>query len=75
MSGAVNKANSRQNTKHASWFKRYREEGRREVNKALKLMRHVRRFKRDQTAKEALKNLPEMAVRTAERKLQARRTA
>lgn len=75
MSGAVNKANSRQNTRHAPQYKRYRAEGRREINKALKLMRHLRKYPDDDTAKDALKHLPEISRTTADRWLQKYRAA
>ena len=52
--------------RHKKWCERYKFLGRREINKALKLMRHLRKHE-DRQAGKALINLPESAKREAER--------
>jgi len=52
--------------RNKEWCQRYKTSGRREVNKALKLMRHLRNHE-DRQAGKALITLPELAKKEAQR--------
>jgi hypothetical protein len=65
--GAMNKANGRQNSKRKSRYAPYQLLGRKEINKALKLMRHLRKLPNDKVACDAFTELPELTRDKAEK--------
>jgi len=53
----INKANQRQHTRHAARYLAYRNSERREVNKAIRIIKHLHRHPESQDAQKALANL------------------
>lgn len=68
MANAMSKANSRQNSRHKAKYQTYRSAGRREMNKARKILRHIERqglVPPPNELRNALKRLPAHLVRSA----------
>lgn len=62
---AMNKANGRQNSKRKFRYQPYKDRGLREINKALKLMRHLREQPEDKAAEKALAAISEVSRKNA----------
>lgn len=64
MSG-INKANQRQSSRHKARYDGYRNSQTREVNKAIKLGRHLTRQPEDKTALTAMENISSIVRKRA----------
>lgn len=62
---------SKKNRKHGNnrvFCAKYEQESRKILNKTLKLMRHLRKFKNDSQAKKVFKSAPELVKKSAQRR-------
>lgn len=73
MADGLSKANQRQYSKRKQRYEPYRLAERREINKTVKLIRHLERYPDDECAQKALESLPITARRRGRELLEKRR--